>query len=261
MIEDGYKQSQGDHTLFIKYSISGGVTTLIMYMDDIIVTGNDEKEKNTLKQCLAKEFEIKYLGKLKYFLGIEVARSKQDIFISQHKYVINLLRETSIMASKTVATPIEKNHKLSEALGEKKVDRKMYQRLIGRLIYLAQTRSSIAYSVSVISQFMHDPREIHLQATYRVLHYLRTHLGKGILFKKTSNITLEIYTDADFAGSPLDRRSTTGYYTFLGGNLVAWRSKKQNEVARSSAEAEFRAMEAEVCELLWVKIILEDLKV
>ena len=108
---------------------------------------------------------------------------------------------------------------------------------------------------------MHDPREIHLQATYRVLHYLKAHPRKGILFKKTSDITLAIYTDADFAGSPLDKRSTTGYYTFLGRNLVSWRNKKQNVVARSSVEAEFRAMAAGVCKLLWVKIILEDLKV
>ena len=107
---------------FIKHSILGGVTTLIVYVDDIIVTGNDEKEKNTLKQCLAKEFEIKDLGKLKYFLGIEVAWSKQSIFISQQKYVIDLLRETGMMARKPVATPIEQNHRLSEALGEKKVD-------------------------------------------------------------------------------------------------------------------------------------------
>ena len=134
MIANGYKQSQGDHTLFIKHSISGGVTTLIVYVDDIIVTGNDEKEKNTLKQCLAKEFEIKDLRKLKYFLGIEVAQSKQGVFISQQKYVIDLPRNTCMMASKPVATPIEQNHRLSEALGEKKVDRKMYQRLVWRLI-------------------------------------------------------------------------------------------------------------------------------
>ena len=95
-----------------------------------------------------------------------MARSKQCIFISQQKYVIDLLRETCMMASKLVATPIEQNHRLSEALGEKKVDQKMYQRLVGRLIYFAHIRPDIAYSVSVINQFMHDLREIHLQATF-----------------------------------------------------------------------------------------------
>ena len=122
-------------------------------------------------------------------------------------------------------------------VGEEKVDRIMYQRLVGRLIYLAHTRPDIAYSVSVISQFMHDPREIYLQTTYRVLHYLKVHPVKGILFKKTSYITLAIDTDADFAGSPLDGWSTTSYCTFLRGNLVSLRSKKQNVVAQSSVEA------------------------
>ena len=94
-----------------------------------------------------------------------------------------------------------------------------------------------------------------------MLHYLKAHPGKGILFKKGPEIDLAVYTDADFAGSPVDRRSTSGYCTFLGGNLISWRSKKQSVVARSSAEAEFRAMAAGVCELLWVKIILEDLRI
>ena len=108
---------------------------------------------------------------------------------------------------------------------------------------------------------MHDPREIHLYVAYRVLHYLKAHPGKGILFKITSYIALAIYTNAYFARFPLDRQSTIGYCTFLGENLVSWRSKKQNVVAWSSEKAEFRAMAAGVCELLWVKIILEDLKV
>ena len=93
-----------------------------------------------------------------------------------------------MMASKPIATPIEQNHRLNETLGEKKVDRKMYQRLVGRLIYLAHTWPNMAYSVSIISQFMHDPREIHLQATYQVLHYFKARPRKGILFKKTSNL-------------------------------------------------------------------------
>ena len=102
----------------------------------------------------------------------------------------------------------------------------MYQRLVGRLIYLAHTRPDIAYSESVISQIMHDPREPHLQAAYRVLHYLKGNPEKGILFKKNNTLTLEAYTNADYAGSLVNRRSTIGYCTFLGGNLVTWRSKK-----------------------------------
>lgn len=261
MKASGYKQSQGDHTLFIKHSAKGGVTALLVYVDDIIVTGNDDKEKRELKKCLVKEFEIKDLGRLKYFLGIEVSYSRQGIFVSQQKYVTDLLKEAGKLGCKPAATPIEPNQKLGEAKEEPVVDREMYQRLVGKLIYLAHTRPDIAYSVSMISQFMHDPRESHLQAAYRVLHYLKGSPGKGVLFKRNQKLKLEAYTDADYAGSTVDRRSTSGYCTFLGGNLVIWRSKKQNVVARSSAESEFRAMAQGICELLWLKIILEDLKI
>jgi transposase InsO family protein len=166
MMAIGYRQSQGDHTLFIKHSPSGGVTALLVYVDDIIVTGDDDKERQILSQCLAKEFEIKALGRLKYFLGIEVAHSRQGIFISQQKYVMDLLKETGKTACKPASTPIDPNLRLGMAEEDAAVDREMYQRLVGRLIYLSHTRPDIAYAVSVISQFMHSPKEVHLQAAH-----------------------------------------------------------------------------------------------
>ena len=158
----GYRQSQGDHTLFIKHSSSGGLTTFLVYVDDIIVTGNNDKERQVLNQCLAKKFEIKELRRLKYFLGIEVAHSKQGIFISQQKYVIDLLKETSKTACKPASTPIDPNLRLRETEKDATVIKKMYQHLVGRLIYLSHTRPDIAYAVSVIRQFMHSPKEAHL---------------------------------------------------------------------------------------------------
>ncbi|KAI3470208.1 hypothetical protein Pfo_026871 [Paulownia fortunei] len=134
----------GDHTLFIKHSSSGGVIVIIVYVDDIIVTGNDQIEMEVLKAKLAKEFEIKDLSKLKYFLGIEVAHSKEGIFISQQKYVIDLLKETGKTGCKPMETPIEPNHKLGETADNKPVDKGMYQRHVGRLIYLSHTRPDIA---------------------------------------------------------------------------------------------------------------------
>ncbi|KAF5468706.1 hypothetical protein F2P56_012842 [Juglans regia] len=213
-------QSRKDHTLFVKHSDARGVTSLLVYVDDIIVIGNNEKEKEALKRCLVKEFEIKELGRLKYFLGIEVAHSKEGIFISQQKYVTGLLRETGQLACRPVSTPIEPNHKLGEANEDPAVDKEMYQKLVGKLIYLAHTQPDIAYAMSVVSQFMHNSREVYLQAVYRVLHYLKANPGKEILFKRKARLILEAYTDVDYAGSLVDRRSTTGYCTFLGGNLV-----------------------------------------
>lgn len=257
----GYKQSQGDHSLFIRHSNLGGVIALLVYVDDIIVTGNDEGEMENLKGNLLAEFDIKELGKLKYFLGIEVAHSKLGIFISQQKYVLDLLKETGKLGCKPIDTPIEYNHGLCDAPEDLTVDKGAYQRLVGKLIYLSHTRPDIAFAVSVVSRFMHNPKETHLKAVYRILQYLKGNPGRGILFKRGESMTIEAYTDADYAGSLVDRRSTSGYCTFLGGNLVTWRSKKQNVVARSSAESEFRSMAMGICELLWLKIILEDLKI
>ena len=261
MISKGYKQSHADPTLFIKHASAGKISILLVYVDDILVTGDDEEEKQSLGEYLNGEFEMKKLGRLKYFLGIEVAHSKHGIFISQQKYITDLLRDTGKLACKPATTPIDPHHKLGEAKEDGMVDTEMYQRLVGKLIYLSHTRPDIAYAVSVVSQFLHNPRKTHLQAVYRILQYLKGSLGKGILFKRSTRLNIEAYTDADYAGSVVDRRSTSGYCVFIGENLVTWRSKKENVVARSSAEAEYRAMALGVCELLWLKILLQDLKI
>nr|KYP33440.1 Copia protein [Cajanus cajan] len=189
-----------------------------------------------LSQCLAKEFEIKTLGKLKYFLGIEVAHSKKGIFISQQKYIIDLLKETGKTACKLASTPVDPNIKLGSAEEDVAVDKEMYQRLVGRLIYLSHTRPDIAFAMSLVIQFMHQPREAHLQVALRIVQYLKGTSERGILFKQNKNVSLEAYMDVNYAGSVVDRRSTTGYCTFL-------------------------AMAQGICELLWMKIILEDLRI
>jgi hypothetical protein len=153
----GYKQSQADHTLFIKHSTQGMVTILIVYVDDIVLTGNDDGEIQNLKHRLSNEFEIKDLGSLKYFLGIEVVRSKHGIFISQQKYILDLLKETGMLGCKATDNPVEVNVKLGEDGENPLVDKGRYQRLVGRLIYFSHTRLDIAYVVSLVSQFMHAP--------------------------------------------------------------------------------------------------------
>nr|XP_016505430.1 PREDICTED: uncharacterized mitochondrial protein AtMg00810-like [Nicotiana tabacum] len=223
------------------------------------MTGDDKKGISRLKKLLAYEFEIKDLGKLQYFLGIEAARSKRGIFISQRKYILDLLKETGMTGCRPAESPIESNHKLQSGVGES-IDKERCQRLVGRLIYLSHNRPNIAYSVSLVSQFMHDPRDPHMQAAFHILCYMKSAPGKGQLFSKHDHLQTEAFTDADWAGSLDDRRSTFGYCTLAGGNLVTWRSKKQSIVARSSAEAEYRAMAQGVCELLWLQKLLHELR-
>ncbi|RVW13485.1 Retrovirus-related Pol polyprotein from transposon RE1 [Vitis vinifera] len=204
----GYRQSNSDHTLFLKKQ-HGKITTLIVYVDDMVVTGNDPEERKALQNYLSREFEMKDLGPLKYFLRIE---------------------ETGISGCQPVNTPIKEGLKLCVEPNQVSTDKGRYQRLVGRLMYLAHTRPDLAYALSVVSQYMHNPGEQHMNAVMRILRYLKNAPGKGILFAKN-----------------VDHQS---------GNLVTWKSKKQNVVAHSSAEAEFRGMALGLCEALWLKLLL-----
>nr|CAD41085.2 OSJNBb0011N17.2 [Oryza sativa Japonica Group] len=253
----GYKQCNGDHTVFYHHS-GDHITILAVYVDDMIITGNDCSEITRLKQNLSKEFEVKDLGQLKYFLGIEIARSPRGIVLSQRKYALDLLSDTGMLGCRPASTPVDQNHKLCAESGNP-VNKERYQRLVGRLIYLCHTRPDITYAVSMVSRYMHDPRSGHMDAVYRILRYLKGSPGKGLWFKKNGHLEVEGYCDADWASCPDDRRSTSGYCVFVGGNLVSWRSKKQPVVSRSTAEAEYRAMSVSLSELLWLRNLLSEL--
>ncbi|RDX67459.1 Copia protein, partial [Mucuna pruriens] len=212
MISLGYLHGQGDHTLFIKNSPDRILTLLLVYVDDI-VTVDDEIKQLTLKEKLTTQFQMKELGKLKYFLRIEVAYSKQGIFISQRKYVLDLLKETGKFGFKTSGVPIEQNHRIG-CEESPTIEKFKYHRL------LSHTRPDIAYVVSVVSQFMHDPRERHLQVVERIIQYLKASLGKLLLFRKEGTLSMQIYTNANYIRSVADRKSTFGYCIFLGRNLI-----------------------------------------
>ncbi|RVW45362.1 Retrovirus-related Pol polyprotein from transposon RE1 [Vitis vinifera] len=188
--------SNSDHTSFLKKQ-HGKITALIVYVDDMVVTGNDPEERKALQNYLSREFEMKDL---------------------------DLLQETGMSGCQPVHKPIEESLKLCVEPNQVSTDKGRYQRLVGRLMYLAHTRPDLAYALSVVSQYMHNPGEQHMNAVMRIL-----------------------------------RRSTSDYFTFVGGNLVTWKSKKQNVVARSSAEAKFRGMTLGLCEALWLRLFLRDL--
>ncbi|KAJ0598803.1 putative RNA-directed DNA polymerase [Helianthus annuus] len=254
----GFQQSNSDHTLFLKRR-GKLVTCLIIYVDDMIITGNDEEEMKKLKTNLFTEFEMKDLGRLKYFLGIEVLRSKQGIFICQKKYILDLLAETGMIVCKPADTPMMANQKLYMEKDAELADKERYQRLVGKLIYLSHTRPDIAYAVGVVSQFMHQPQVAHMDAVWRIIRYLKGTVGHGVLFQPNKHLKIQAYTDADWAGDKGDRRSTSGYFTLVGGNLVTWRSKKQKVVALSSAEAEFRGIARGLAEVLWIRKLLTEI--
>ncbi|KAG6525459.1 hypothetical protein ZIOFF_015415 [Zingiber officinale] len=173
--------------------------------------GDDEVEIQALKSKLTSEFEIKDLRSLKYFLGIEVARSKEGIYVCQRKYVLDLLKETRKLGSRPASTPIEVNHDLTSSSGEDltSLEKGTYQRLVGKLLYLSMTRPDITYVVSVVSQYMHAPKTIHMKAVDRILRYLKSCPGKGLLFKGGGDLKTQNNHSSSLlrtaSGKPLDR--------------------------------------------------------
>ncbi|RVW31012.1 Retrovirus-related Pol polyprotein from transposon TNT 1-94 [Vitis vinifera] len=202
----------------------------------------------------------KDLGKLKYFLGIEIAQSSSGVVLSQRKYALDILEETGMLDCKPVDTPMDPNVKLVPGQGEPLGDPGRYRRLVGKLNYLTITRPDISFPVSVVSQFLQSPCDSHWDAVIRILRYIKSTPGQGVLYKNRGHTQVVGYTDADWAGSPTDRRSTSGYCVFIGGNLISWKSKKQDVVARSSAEAEYLAMALATCELIWLRHLLRELR-
>ncbi|GKV43433.1 hypothetical protein SLEP1_g50721 [Rubroshorea leprosula] len=254
----GFVQSLADYSLFT-FTHNHSFIAVLIYVDDIIITGNDTTRINALKKYLHTKFSIKDLGPLKYFLGIEVACTTEGIVLSQRKYALDILTETGTIGARPSPFPMEQHHQLHSATGPLLSNPAQYRRLVGRLLYLTITRLDICYSVSILTQFMQNPRQEHHEAAMRVLRYIKTSPGQGILLSSTSPIHLTAYCDADWAECSLTRRSTTGYFICLGNSPVSWKSKKQATVSRSSVEAEYRAMAMTVSELIWLKSLLRDL--
>nr|XP_043614638.1 secreted RxLR effector protein 161-like [Erigeron canadensis] len=157
--------------------------------------------------------------------------------------------------------PIDQKLKLDLDENGSKIDASSYRRLIGRVIYLQATRPDIAYTVNVLSQFVSDPRQSHMNAASRLLRYLKTTPGQGILLPKDEGMNLVAYADSDWLGCPLTRRSRTGYIVFFGGAPISWKTNKQSAVSLSSAEAEYRAMATTVSEIIWLRWLLQELGV
>ncbi|XP_048491166.1 uncharacterized mitochondrial protein AtMg00810-like [Beta vulgaris subsp. vulgaris] len=202
---------------------------------------------------------MKELGELKHFLGLEVERTKDGIFLCQQKYARDLLEKYGMLDCKPMSTPMEVNARLCSVEGKDLEDVTMYRQLVGSLIYLTLSRPDIAYAVSVISRFMQKPMKRHLEAVRRILRYVKGTIDYGILYRNDKEFEVVGYCDADYAGDLDTRRSTTGYVFNLGSAAVSWCSKRQPTVSLSSTEAEYRAAAMATQECVWLTQLLKDL--
>jgi hypothetical protein len=251
LILEGYTQSTADYSLFTLTSAQD-FTALLVYVDDIILAGTSIVEFDRIKHILDSKFKIKDLGSLKYFLWLEVAQSREGISISQRKYCLDLLKDSGLLGAKPATIPLDASIKLHNDDGKPHDDVSGYRRLIGKLVYLTNTRPDIAYATQQLSQFLHKPTATHFNAACRVVRYLKHSPGRGLLLPTSSNFQNLGFSNADWAGCLDTRRSTSGYCFFLGSSLVSWKAKKQVTVSRSSSEAEYRALSTATCELIWL---------
>ncbi|XP_021766596.1 uncharacterized protein LOC110731052 [Chenopodium quinoa] len=254
----GFVCSQSDNSLFI---FRQGSTTsyLLLYVDDIVSTTSSATLTSDIISFLKTEFDMTDLGKLSYFLGISVTRTRGRMFLCQRKYAEEIINRAKMSNCKPVSTPVDCKSKLSAFDGDPVVDPSLYRSLAGALQYLTFTRPDIAYAVQQICLFMHAPREPHFNALKRIIRYLKGTADHGFYLYRLPPTRLVSYTNVDWGGCPDTRRSTSGYCVFLGDNLVSWSTKRQAILSKSSDEAEYRAVANVVAETCWLRNLLLEL--
>eukprot|EP00253_Pinus_taeda_P012484 PITA_12484 len=248
-----------DATLFVK-KVGKTVVYLGVYVDDLLMTGNNESYIASIKE-LGKSFEMTDLCYVHYYLGIEVTQHPKSIFLSQKKYIGDLLNRFGMTECNPLSTPMEQNFKLTSIEGKEFEDATKYRQLIGSLIYLTTTRPDISVVVGILSRFMQKPCEGHWSAAKRVLRYLKGTQDLGIKYTQVDDFSLIGYYDSDFDGDKETGVSTSGYAMSLGSGAVSWRSRKQSVPADSTTEEEYVAAAEEMKEIVWLRKILEDLQV
>ncbi|XP_061365823.1 uncharacterized mitochondrial protein AtMg00810-like [Gastrolobium bilobum] len=256
----GYIQGNANHSMFTR-KVGSSFTVLLVYVDDVVLSGNSPSEITRVKAFLHEKFKIKDLGPLRYFLGLEVSRTSRGIHLNQHKYALEILSDMGMLATKPSSTPMEPSSRLSRTTGSPLIDEFSYHRLVGRLLYLTTTRPDFCFAVQQLSQFVSCPRDAHHQAALRILKYLKGAPASGLFFPSSPDIQVRAFADSDWACCPDTRRSTAGFCIFFGSSLVAWKTKKQSTVSRSSSKAEYRALAILTCEIQWLQHLFHDLHI
>jgi hypothetical protein len=234
------KVEKADPTLFTK-TIGKDLFICQVYVDVIIFGSTNKSSREEFSRTMIKKFEMSMMRELKYFLGFQIKQLQESTFICQIKYIQDILKKFGMKNAKPMKTPMGTNGHLDLDTGVKSVDQKLYRSMIGSLLYLCASRPDIMLSVCMCARFHANPKEVHLRAMKRIMRYLVYIPKSELWYPKGSTFDLIGYSDIDYAGCKIDRKSTSGTCQFLGRSLVSWASKKQNSVALSTVEAEYIA--------------------
>jgi len=207
---------------------------------------------------MQSEFEMSMMGELGFFLGLQIKQHPNGIFISQEKYVKDILKKYKMKEAKIMVSPMHPSSSLDKEESGKSVSEKEYRGMIGSLLYLTASRPDIVFEVGLCARFQTCAKESHLTAVKRILRYLVGTTDLGLWYKKGSSFDLAAYCDADYAGDKIERKSTSGSCQFLGQALIGWSCRKQNTIALSTTEAEYVSASSCCSQVLWIINQLED---
>ena len=252
LLDNGYIRGNLDTTLFVKRK-KQDLLLVQIYVDDIIFGATNKSLCEEFAKIMQGEFEMSMMGELTFFLGLQIKQEDNGIYTSQTKYVKDLLTRFSMDQAKEIGTSMSPATKLNKDESGNDVDQRLYRGMIGSLLYLTASRPDIMFSVCLCARYQAAPKESHLIAVKRILRYLKGTLNLGLFYPRDTNFELVGYSDADFAGCRLDRKSTSGACQFIGHSLISWHSRKQNSVALSTAEAEYIAAGSCCAQILYIK--------
>ena len=257
LCDQGFIKGKVDTTLFIKH-IDNDTLLVQIYVDDIIFGSTNESLCSEFSKVMQGEFEMSMMGKLNFFLGLQIKQTKLGIFVHQSKYCKELLKKFEMDGCKAINTPMGSNTYMDKDEAGKPIDITKYRGMIGSLLYLTASRPDIMFSVCLCARYQSCPKESHLVAVKRILKYLKGTSNVGLWYPKNTMCDLVGYSDSDFAGCKTERKSTSGTCHILGNALVSWSCKKQACVALSTAEAEYIAAGSCCAQILWLKQQLSD---
>ena len=256
--EEGFVPTPADQCVYNR-SLDGVQTIIGVYVDDLVILSDEDAELLNVKEMLSGRFSMKDMGQLHYCLGMSVQQGEGRLKLSQNAYVEQILRKFGMHNCNPASTPMATDVKLQKDDGSTSTDERMYQSIIGSLMYLATaTRPDISYAVGALSQFNSCPTKTHLTAAKRVLRYLKGTMDVGIVYGEVGS-ELTGYADASWADQLDDRHSTSGAVFLVSGGPISWISRRQSVVALSTAEAEYIALFEAVKEAVWLKQLCRDI--